>query len=250
MQFIRSDVIKIENNCAFRNYFSKLVFTFVSVIHFKTELKMKKVNFKLRSMAIVAVILSVVAILPVSAQQLTNIQVIPAQNKKMIFHASGLNTQSRFQIKIQDDQGNLLYSETFKNKQDYKKILDFSFAQQGDYYIDLLNEKGLFRKIVNISEDSASDSNVLFDVAATAEFNKSVQKVDDKKYAFRFKNELESPVNFKIYDQQGHIIHEELEITEEDFAKLFDLSKLAAGNYSFAVTAKNYTYFYDVNLDY
>ncbi len=211
---------------------------------------MKKVNLKLRSMAIVAVILSVVAILPVSAQKLTNIQVLPAQNKKVIFHASGLNTQSRFQIKIQDEQGNLLFSETFKDQQDYKKVLDFSFAQEGDYYIDLLNEKGLFRKIVNISEDATSKTDILFDVAETTEFNKSILKVDEKKYAFRFRNELETPVNVKIYDQKGHIIHEELEIVDEEFGKLFDMSKLAAGNYSFAVTAKNYTYFYDVNLDY
>ncbi len=199
-------------------------------------------------MAIVAVILWVSAILPVSAQRTTSVDVVPYANKKVLFNASGLDQSKKFQVKIQNDEGELLFSETFKNQEQYKKLLDFSFAQEGTYYIDLINERGLVRKVIGVSEDALVQSNFKFAVAETVAFTKSIYQVDGDKIALRFKNQLESPVSVKIYDENGHLLHNEDEIEEETFAKVFNLSQLEKGSYSMTIQAKNYAYYYQVNL--
>lgn len=198
--------------------------------------------------ATVAMVLWVSSTLPVLAQGTTNVNVVPYLNKKVVFGASGLDQSQKFQIKIQNEQGELLFSETFKNQNQYKKVLDFSFAKEGKYYIDLVNDRGLVRKVIDVSEDALVQGNLKFATAETLAFTKSILKVPGNKIALRFENQLETPVSVKFYDEDGHLLHQEEKIEEESFGKLFDLSQLQRGSYSMAITAKNYAYYYNVNL--
>lgn len=199
-------------------------------------------------MATVAMVLWVSSILPASAQKTTSIDVIPYVNKKVVFNASGLDQSRKFQVKIQNEQGELLFSETFKDQDQYKKVLDFSFAKKGSYYIDLINDRGLVRKVIHVSEDALVQGNLKFATAETLAFTKSILKVPGDKIALRFENQLETPVTVKFYDEQGHLLHEENKIEDESFGKLFDLSQLEKGSYSMAITAKNYASYYNVNV--
>lgn len=199
-------------------------------------------------MAIVAVVLWVSTNLPTLAQGTTNVDVIPYVNKKVVLSASGLDQSQKFQVKIQNEMGELLFSETFKNQDQYKKVLDFSFAKEGNYYIDLVNDRGLVRKVINVSEDALVQGNLKFAAAETLAFTKSILTVPGDKIALHFENQLETPVTVRFFDAEGHLLHQENKIEDSSFGKLFDLSQLKKGSYSMAITAKNYAYYYDVNV--
>ena len=209
---------------------------------------MKMTQKRIGLVAIVAMVLWVSATLPALAQGTTSVDVVPYLEKKVVFKAAGLNQSQKFQVKIQSEQGELLFSETFKNKDQYKKVLDFSFAQKGSYYIDLVNDRGLVRKVIKVSEDTLVEGSLKLAAAETLAFTKSILKVSDDKIALRFENQLASPVTVKFYDEDGHLLHQENRIEDEHFGKLFNLSKLEKGSYSMAITAKNYAYYYNVNV--
>lgn len=209
---------------------------------------MKMTQKRIGLVAIVAMVLWVSTTLPILAQGTTNVDVIPYVDKKVVFNASGLDQSQKFQIKIQNEQGELLFNETFKNQDQYKKVLDFSFAKEGNYYIDLVNDRGLVRKVINVSEDALVQGNLKFAAAETLAFTKSILKVPGDKIALRFENQLETPVTVRFFDEDGHLLHQENKIEDSSFGKLFDLSQLKKGSYSVAITAKNYAYYYDVNV--
>ena len=209
---------------------------------------MKMTQKRIGLVATVAIVLWVSTILPAYDQGTTSVDVIPYVNKKVVFNVSGLDQSRKFQVKIQNEQGELLFSETFKNQDQYRKVLDFSFAKEGSYYIDLVNDRGLIRKVINVSEDSLVQGNLKFATAETMAFTKSILKVPGERIALRFENHLDTPVTVKFYDEQGHLLHQESRIEEESFGKLFNLSRLEEGAYSMAITSKNYAYYYNVNV--
>jgi hypothetical protein len=205
------------------------------------------INNRLRTAAIVAVFLLGSISLPTIAQSTTSIDVVPYVKKKVWFHAKGLDEGQKFQVKIQTGSGELLFSETFKNQDQYKKVLDFSFAQEGDYYIDLINDQGLVRKVIHIGEDALVDNSFKFTTEETEVFSRRFMKVDDAKFALTAESTLDSPLSLRIMDENGNILHEEEEIFD-NFGKLINLSQLDKGKYSVALSSKNYTTYYSVNL--
>jgi len=202
---------------------------------------------KARLATIVVAVLMMSSVLSVNAQRAVNIEVIPYVKEMVWFNVSGLDKAQQFQVKIQNEQGELLFSETFKNQDQYKKVLDFSIANKGTYYVDLVNDYSLIRKVIKVGEGQLVNSNFKYATEDTKVLSREIHKIGNDKYAIKFENSLGIPISFAIRDNEGNLLHSEKDI-DTTYAKLYNLSNLESGDYSMVISAKNYTSYYSVNL--
>ncbi len=145
-------------------------------------------------------------------------------------------------VSVKDESGVTLYSERYKADQ-YTKLITFSKLNNGKYFIDLEQSKGVTRKVL------VKDSNGLSIQEADLYFRNVIKfEDDDKKLLVRFNSNLNESVTLRIADSAGNIVHEVNNITSEAFVSKFNLSALNHGNYKVSIISDAYSSYRNIQL--
>ena len=147
-----------------------------------------------------------------------------------------LKKEDQLSVAVKDAQGNTLFTDHTANAVKYVKRLDFAKISNGVYSVDIIQPKGLIRKVVVKDE-----SGISFKEETYVFHNYIKYQDDDKKLLVKFNNGLNESVSIRIIDKEGHILHEETGIRTANYAAVFNLSQLAKGSYKMSVTSGDFT---------
>lgn len=142
---------------------------------------------------------------------------------------------AQVRVTLKDANGMVLYTDQSKEAQ-YQKLISFSKLDNGLYYIDLEQSRGVTRKVVRkaASGISIEDTDLYF--------LNAIRFTDaDKKLFIRFNSNFAKAVTIRIMDQSGNILHEENGIDGDHYMSKFNLSKLQHGNYRISLISDVYS---------
>lgn len=129
-------------------------------------------------------------------------------------------------VAIYNNSGTTVFRETLKNTEDFMRPYDFSKLAAGVYTIELTDEKGVsVRKVThNISSGKR--------IAKLTRINKQ-----DHRYVLSVPNQGGDVLKVRIFDQHSNLVHQETDVVNGNFAKLYNLGK-NGDNYFFVITDK------------
>ena len=138
--------------------------------------------------------------------------------------------QEKGQVKVslKNESGEVIHKTTINNKEGFAQPYDMEQLPGGDYTFDITNPDGTtFSKTVTIVKPSNEPN-----------FAANVLNVNDGK-KFRLavvnKDERALPTTIKVYNQTGDVIHEESVNNLYGFRKIYDLSSVAANQFTFEI---------------
>lgn len=146
----------------------------------------------------------------------------------------GLKTETPALITIKKENGTTLFSEESKAEK-YVKMIDFGSVSDGVYVVDIVQPKGVVRKIVQKEDKTLSIMNESY------VFNNYVRFAEEGKLLVKFNNQIKEPVTLRIIDEKGNILHEESDIKAESYTALFNLSRLHKGSYNMSLTSSAFS---------
>ncbi|WP_424584566.1 hypothetical protein [Tunicatimonas sp.] len=169
----------------------------------------------------------------------TKISVTSLENesKKALIRVASVGSSEQATLRIKDQNGHTLYRETLTGEEAYMKKYDFSRLPNGEYVVEVRTANGTTQEAFSLTEGTTQ-----------AVYFKPAIKVEPQKVSVVFKNQINSPVSLKLYDQDGRVLFEERVASQEKFAKGLNLSKLSRGQYSLAILGDNYVYTKSIDL--
>lgn len=167
----------------------------------------------------------------------TNIQlaVLKAETKTARLNIQSSDTKQAVKIILRNAAGDALFTEEAKGTQ-YQKLINFSKLNDGLYYIDLEQSRGVTRKVVHKVATGISIENADFYFLNAIKFTD-----EDKRLFVRFNSNLDQHVTIRITDQAGNTIHEESVTDADHYMSKFNLSKLQHGNYRISLYSDVYS---------
>lgn len=192
---------------------------------------MKKIKKGSMKMAVAVTALLMLQSFVVLAQTNVQLALYKTESKVALLKVEDIKQGEFMTVTIRNENGAVLFIER-GIAEEYIKLLDFAKLGNGTYLLDIAQSKGMVRKVV-VKEDSGlfvKKENLLFSDNITI-------KDEDKKLFVRFSNGLMEPVTMRITDSEGHILHEQTNIVSENYAAMFNLSKLTRGQYSMSLTS-------------
>ena len=169
----------------------------------------------------------------------------PQQDKHAVLNVLNFDPDERMNVKVQNSSGLVLFSESFKTKKPYHKLFDFSKAEMGTYFIDVVYDGEVNREVLEVGEEELIVKNA---IAEAKSFHKRILKNNDGEYTVLFMNKLEEPVTLRILDAQGETLHEDKNIDDPYFFKKYNLTQLDEGMYAFSLSTRSHNYRYDIDL--
>jgi len=159
------------------------------------------------------------------------------ESKKALIRIASVGSAEQAVLRIKDQNGRTLYRETLTGEKAYMKKYDFSRLPSGEYMVEVRTANGTTQEAFSLNEGTAQ-----------AVYFKPAIKVEPQKVSVVFKNQINSAVSLKLYDQAGRVLYEERVASQDKYAKGLDLSKLNRGQYSLAISGDNYVYTKSITL--
>lgn len=166
-----------------------------------------------------------------------NVKKIKSEQKAAVIRIINLSSDTPAVLRIKDQQGNVLHREVVDQCDVYAKKYDFSNIPNGEYFVELKTEEGV-----------TSESILLEAGKANARYFKPAVEVEPGLVKVAFINRIDTPVSLKLYNEGGRAVYEEIEPSEEKFAKGLDLTQLNAGQYSLTILGDDYVYSRTINI--
>jgi hypothetical protein len=130
----------------------------------------------------------------------------------------------KVKVKISNEDGDIVHLETLQNTDGFMRPYNLSFLPEGEYTIQLIDEKGT--RTHKIMHSFAS---------ATRIAHLSRLKDGGNKFLLLVPNEGQDSLTIKIYDDANSLVYEDTQEIHTDFAKVYTLKQIA-GKVSFEVT--------------
>jgi len=196
---------------------------------------------KIRTISKVATIIAFVAFANVAfATGNLKVNILPLDSDKAVVAISN-NTGSTFQISIENKYGDVVfYKETSDPATDYSKIYDFSKLEKGDYSLHVAIDGEKISRNFSIGKD-----NIL--VGATKSVVEPFFSYANNVLKISYLNFSGKNVNITFYNNAG-LVSTKSAGAKFNLNKGFDVSKLAAGDYSVTLSADNDEYSYNFTV--
>lgn len=136
----------------------------------------------------------------------------------------------------------LLREETEVNGHLAKKY-NLNALPSGNYFLEIEDEQSILVYNINIEREKVTVSNV----ASSKIFKPSLTQKDDKVTVDMLLLNLDNVV-VSILDADNQVLLEEKAENVVRFGKVYDLSELKAGNYTFKIRAANRTFYNKISL--
>ena len=167
------------------------------------------------------------------------VNILPLNEDRAVVAISN-NVESKFQISIEDAQGDVVYfKETEGDVADYRKVYDFSKLETGNYklIVSLDDVKGEREFAINHGAIEVGKEKTL--VAPVFSYNEDVLRI-------AFLNHEGENTSLYIYNQ-GELVYTKALKNSFSVNEGLDLSKLESGYYNIVLASGNETYDYSVS---
>ncbi len=172
----------------------------------------------------------------------TNVRISAIENTKAVVVSLTNVTNEEVTIALEGDQGTLV-TETVKGTPNYCKKFNLINLDNGSYKV-IITKKAT--KTVQ-PFDLTNQSVVLFETARKElfqpSFNQVGTKLDVNVMLGRYSN-----IKVNIYDNEGHIVYDDINYVVMLLHKRYDLSKLPSGGYVVEVIAGDETQYSTITL--
>jgi hypothetical protein len=166
------------------------------------------------------------------------VNILPLTAERAVVAISN-DSESKFQIRIEDSRGSVVYfKETEGKVADYRKVYDFSLLEKGDYKL-VVSIDGIVGKrnfTIDHKEISVGQEKIL--AAPFFSYKNDVLRL-------AYLNHEGEKMNLSIYADSGLVYSKALENTFS-VNKGLDLSKLSAGDYRVVLASGEEVYDYTV----
>jgi hypothetical protein len=167
------------------------------------------------------------------------VNILPLSEDRAVVAISN-NIESKFQISIEDAQGDVVYfKETEGDVADYRKVYDFSKLETGNYklIVSLDDVKGEREFAINHGAIEVGKEKTL--VAPVFSYNEDVLRI-------AFLNHEGENTSLYIYNE-GELVYTKALKNSFSVNEGLDLSKLESGYYNIVLASGNETYDYSVS---
>ena len=129
-------------------------------------------------------------------------------------------------VNFYDSEGKKIFTDKIYNKFGFLRPYSFEALPEGTYTIELIDPKGTVSK--EIAHITSAVSSLDVELTPTAE----------QAYKLSVVGNSIDPIMVKIYDQRYDLVTEDYIETGKSFSKIYNLSKMPKGHYTFEVYSK------------
>jgi len=133
----------------------------------------------------------------------------------------------KVKVTIYNERGQTVYMETLQNTGNFMRPYNFSFLPEGEYTIELIDDQG--KRVKTIAHSHASRKRI----AHLTRLNDG-----ETKYMLAVPSNGRNAFTIRIFDEQNNLRYQESQITEGDFAKIYNLNNIE-GDHTFEIVDQN-----------
>ncbi|WKK78927.2 DUF3244 domain-containing protein [Marivirga arenosa] len=134
-------------------------------------------------------------------------------------------------IKLKNQFGKVIYSETVKNENGILKNFDLKHLESGQYMIELENALNIEILPIKVTYDNVTVDKESFNTIYKPFIKANENGIVD----FNFLNLNSKPASILIINNKGNVVYKEDLDKNLEIEKRYDLSSLEKGNYQFLV---------------
>ena len=163
-----------------------------------------------------------------------------AESENAVVEATNVKMEL-YEIEVENEYGESVYSKTTEAKADYKRKYDFSALEDGTYFLNVKYGNEFYQKRFDLK---SGDIKVISERRVVEPF--FIQK--DDKVKMSYLNYPQDEMSIYIYDDKGLLHEQELKNT---FAvhKSIDLSELRSGDYKIVFASGLDVFEHDVTVE-
>jgi hypothetical protein len=169
---------------------------------------------------------------------------LTSKENKMITLRVGSAQSDMTNIKIKNQFGQVIYSETVENVNGILKNFDLKNLESGHYKLELENALNIEILPITVSWDA-----VEVDYAQFTTIYKPFLKLNkDGNVDFNYLNLKGESTKVMILDNKGNVVYKEELGNNSDIEKRYDVSSLDGGNYEFIVQSGDRNFKHNIVL--
>lgn len=130
-------------------------------------------------------------------------------------------------ITIYSENGHIVFRERMENTENFMRPYNFTSLPEGNYTIELADEKG--KRVEHVNHSTPQIKRVA---------HLSRLHNEDNTYLLAVPNQGEDALTVKIYDEHNKILYQETESISGNFAKLYTLTH-SQGQHTFEIKDKS-----------
>ncbi|MDH5382749.1 MAG: T9SS type A sorting domain-containing protein [Cyclobacteriaceae bacterium] len=160
----------------------------------------------------------------------SHVAVVKSYNKiKLCYESDVIST---VKVKIFDERGRLIYDFRVYKTDGFIQPINVAGLENGVYTFEIEDANGTIIEKVDYNREELSKLKTSF-----------FKLRDQEKYKLQVESRTGVPVNVKVFDKNGNLLHEDSQM--ESFSRAYDLSKVE-GEVTFLVNSDIYTKFHTV----
>lgn len=163
-----------------------------------------------------------------------------AESEKAVVSATNLKLDM-YEIEVENEYGETVFSKTTEAKADYKRKYDFSALEDGIYFLNVKHGNEYFKKRFQLETGEVT---VLDETRVVEPF--FIQKGDNVKMSYL--NYPKEEMSIYVYDDKG-LLHEQKLQNEFAVHKSIDMSELRPGTYRIVFASGFEIFEHDVTVD-
>jgi virulence-associated protein VapD len=135
-------------------------------------------------------------------------------------------TSGKVKVNIYNENGNEVFSETFKDVKSFVRPLNFSQMEYGVYTVELVGHAGKKTEQINyFSEPSLKNVHL-------------TKLASESKYLLAVTNSGNEEIKVKIYDSANQLVLEENRLSNMGFAQVYNMKNIS-GAFTFEISDKS-----------
>lgn len=205
------------------------------VLQLNLIIQMNRSKMRRGKLAIVVTALFMLQGFVALSQSHIQLDVNKAEKETARLQIKAISPQAVVRVTLKDANGVVLFADKSRGAE-YQKLISFSKLDNGLYYIDLEQSRGVTRKVVRKEATGISIEDADFYFLNAIRFTD-----EDKKLFIRFNSNIPQAVTIRIMDQSGNVLHEENGIDGDHYMSKFNLSNLQHGNYQISLISDVYS---------
>ena len=128
--------------------------------------------------------------------------------------------QSDVIVSIYDAKDQLVFTERFRKQTNFLRPYNFSGLNFGKYTIEVVDDKGTLLKQIDYAKVKTTKMVNVVKVSNSS---------NDSKYLFMVSGRGEELIRLKIYDINGHLLHNEARLIAGDDSQVYTLKGISSG---------------------
>lgn len=129
----------------------------------------------------------------------------------------------KVKVKIFNESGQVVFSETMQNTENFMRPYNFSTLPEGEYVIELSDEQAT--RTQKVSHEKIKAKRIA---------HLTRLKDDECKYILAVPNAGRDALTVRIYDENQRMVYQDTQIIDGDFAKVYNLDSIT-GEHTFEI---------------